>query len=262
MRTIPVKCSQWNLPDNCIVFRKGKYIFRENGFEQTDLPSVSKWYEDLLQDMDIAYREEEGKLIYWDKDNYDTTEISGPIYREYFADYSYAYEYVGQRTVKRPTVETREAAKELQKLVEKQVEERKKLENEDMIISRAKEMLNGEDAVQMYKMEEMQELDEGQWDEYEIKRDDVNLKIIKVYQLRADPKYYSFPLSDPKLSMYNSTLFKKTSYVVVFDMDKCQKSPIEICAMENSAGLVIGKKGWHVRRWSSLLKRRIDVKRI
>ena len=181
MRTIPVKCSQWNLPDNCIVFRKGKYIFRENGFEQTDLPSVSKWYEDLLQDMDIAYREEEGKLIYWDKDNYDTTEISGPIYREYFADYSYAYEYVGQRTVKRPTVETREAAKELQKLVEKQVEERKKLENEDMIISRAKEMLNGEDAVQMYKMEEMQELDEGQWDEYEIKRDDVNLKIIKVY---------------------------------------------------------------------------------
>lgn len=262
MRTIPKKCSVIDLPDDCIIFRNKKYYFRENGKTMSDLPMLELSLVGILEKLGIPYKEEDGMLVYWAPDIYETTKVSGPIYLEKNSMSAFpTYEYVGRKSVERPTKESRDAARKLEELVNNKVEEFKKRTAEDAILYWAKEALNGKAAATMYHMSEMNTLDEGRWDEYTIKREDICLKLVRLYRLIAPPSQYGFDLADPSHQMYHSNLFIDTEYVVVFDMEKCKKSPVEIYEPTNP-GLVIGKKGWQVRRLSRLIKRRIEVKYI
>lgn len=260
MRTMPKKCNVLGLPDECIIFRNKKYYFRENGKTMSDLPILRPSLVGILEELNIPYKKEDGMLVYWDEDTYEATKVSGPVYLEKNSMSAFpSYEYVGRKSVERPTKESREAARKLEELVNNKVEEFERRIAEDAILVWAKEALKGKAAATMYHMSEMDTLDEGRWDEYTIEREDICLKLVRLYRLIAPPDHYGFDLADPSHQMHHTNLFIDTNYVVVFDMGKCKKSPVEIYEPTNP-GLVIGKKGWQVRRLSRLIKRRIDVK--
>ena len=262
MRTILKKCNVLGLPDDCIIFRNKKYYFRENGKTIADLPTLRPSLEGILKELDIPYKEEDGMLVYWDQNTYETTKVSGLVYLEKNSISAFPkYECVGRKSVERVTKETRDAARKLEELVNNKVEEFERRIAEDAILQWSKEALNGKFATTMYRMSEMDTLDEGRWDEYTIEREDIHLKLVRLYRLIAPPEQYGFDLADPSHQMHHTNLFIDTNYVVVFDMEKCQKSPVEIYEPTNP-GLIIGKKGWQVRRLSRLIKRRIEVKRI
>lgn len=224
-----------NLPKNCWIFEKRRYILK--GVRLSELPYVDLEYEAILKSNRIPYRKTSKEfyfpnpkevLEYWNPEVFEEKELTLPLFAK-MPDGSYAYcEKNYSQNV--PTVETIEAAQEIEKFVEQEINDYDQILHEVHYYQFAKNKLADNVAVVCLSS---------------------NTPYTSIYEINMN--HERFTILRPHSGIYLS------DWVAIFNMAKVAPNGyITLQVPKHIAGFVIGKAGSNINSWA----REIGVKKI
>lgn len=225
------KMTTLNLPQNCWIFYKGRYILK--GKVLSELPYVGLEYEAILKSKGIPYRKtlkefcfsnSKEVLEYWNPEVFEEKENSLPLVAK-LPDGSYMScekNYSANIT----TDETIEAAREIEKFVEQEINDYKQILREVHHYRFAKEKLSGSVAVVCISS---------------------NMPYTSIYEININ--HESFMIFRPYVGIYLS------DWVAIFNMNKVAKNGyITLQVPKHVAGVFIGKNASNLHSWETELK--------
>lgn len=225
------KMTTLNLPQNCWIFDKGRYILK--GKLLSELPYVGLEYEAILKSNGIPYRKtlkefcfsnSKEVLEYWNPEVFEEKEISLPLVAK-LPDGSYM-SCKKNYSEKVPTNETIEAAREIEKFVELKVYDYDQILREVYHYQFAKEKLADSVAVVCISS---------------------NTPYTSVYEVNMN--YERFMIFRPYVGIYLS------DWVAIFNMNKVAKNGyLTLQVPKHVAGVFIGKNASNLHSWERELK--------
>lgn len=223
-----------NLPKNCWVFSKGKYIQLDRGFKNpcTTLPYVDLEHEEMLKDNGIPYKKTHRTLDgtsvevleYWNPYvDLKQKEVTLPL----FAQVPGGYKYCGRNyTGKKYTSEVIDSLRTIKMIVEDLLEEGCWIRLKADFCEYAKANLAGNIAV--------------------VCRAHVNLPYFPEYKVNMN--------NDNFMILRVIGIAGLSEWVGIFDMNKIAKNCIlHLLVPQHLAGLVIGKEGSRIKWWAEML---------
>lgn len=260
MRAIEV--SSLNAIPQAWLYKDHKYTYLSHGKPVTLLPSVVIEHKDLLDALQVPYRQiDDGKkLEVWDSACYKETEITLPLYVCTGNTYRYIKDYTGIVV----TNETTDAAFALweNKLYPEITKRDKEKRQKQMIVDLGK-TLAGRIACGADTTLKIPDLTLCARRETYVNTGDAHYKVFPVRTLMSEKRKLALLKTSVDFLVESGESFDNakytTDFIAIFNLDKVHKDAVVDMLVPNGAeAIFVGKNGWQVREWC----RQLGLKKI